>query len=109
MTPWDSCLESIVTGGGTVEVPTIKCLEIVFANILTVAISLGALALFVMLLIGGFKYLTSGGDPKATTSAQQTMTYAVAGIALMAVAYLIFRIIEFFTGVKVTIFTIPTF
>lgn len=105
MQDWKSsgCIQTI----NGVDIPTFKCLEVVFSNILTVAVSLAALALFVMLLIGGFKYLTSGGDQKATASAQQTMTYAIAGIALMALAFLIFRIIEYFTGVKVTIFSIP--
>lgn len=103
MKNWNECLQTI----GGVDVPTFKCFEVVFYRILNIIVSLGVLALFVMLVIGGFKYLTSGGDQKQTTSAQQTMTYAIAGIALMAIAYLIFRIIEAFTGVKITIFTIP--
>ena len=103
MKDWSSCLQNI----NGVEVPTLKCLEIVFSNILFVAVSLSVFALFAMLLVGGFKYLTSGGDQKATASAQQTMTYAIAGIALLAIAFLIFRIIEVFTGVNVTKFVIP--
>lgn len=90
-----------------VDVPTFKCLEAVFIQILNIAVSLAVLALFIMLVIGGFKYLTSGGDQKATASAQQTLTYAVSGIALLAIAFLIFRLIEFFTGVKITVFTVP--
>jgi len=99
------CIKTV----GGVDVPTLKCLEAVYAQILTVVISLGLLALFVMLLIGGFKFLTSGADPKAATSAKQTMTYAIAGIALMAVSYLIFRLIEFYIGKpgSLTIFKIP--
>ena len=102
------CMQKVSPGGGAeFEIPTIKCFEVVFKNILTVVVSLAVVALFVMLTIGGFKYLTSGGDQKATASAQQTMTYAIAGIALMAVAYIIFRIIETYTGVPVTNFVIP--
>ena len=92
---------------GDIKIPTFKCLEVVFSNILFVAVSLAALALFVMLFVGGFKFLTSGGDPKATTSAKQTITYAIIGIVLMALAYLIFLLIQTFTGVNVTTFTIP--
>ena len=98
-------VECIKTIGG-VDVPTLKCLEAVYQQILMITISLGLLALFVMLTIGGFKFLTAGGDPKAAASAKQTMTYAVMGIALMAIAFLIFSIIEAYTGVKVTIFEI---
>lgn len=92
----------------TPDVATFKCLEVIFGNILTIAVSLAVLALFAMLIMGGFKFLTSGGDPKAAGSARQTMTYAILGIVLMAIAYLIFRLIETFTGVNVTNFTIPT-
>ena len=104
MKNWGStpCIKTI----GGVDVPTLKCLEEVYKNILKVIISLGLLALFVMLLTGGFKFLTAGGDPKAAASAKQTMTYAVAGIGMMAIAFLIFRLIEFYTGVTITVFTI---
>ena len=107
MKEWNgvACIKTI----GGVDVPTFKCLEAVFAQILTIAVSLGVLALFVMLTVGGFKYLTAGADPKAAASARQTMTYAVAGIALMAIAFIIFRLIEYFTGVKITVFEIPSF
>lgn len=100
-------IQCIQTIPGVGDVPTLKCLEAVFQNILTVAISLALLALFVMLLIGGFKYLTSGGDQKATATAQQTMTSALIGIVLLALAFIIFKLIEQFTGVNVTKFEIP--
>lgn len=102
------CIEVFNTGGSTFEVPTIKCFEAIFSRILSIIVSLAVLALFVMLVIGGFKYLTSAGDQKKTAGAQATMTHAIAGIALMAIAFLIFKIIQAFTGVDITTFTIPT-
>jgi len=90
------------------DIATFKCLEVIFANILTIFVSLAVLALFAMLIMGGFRFLTSGGDPKAAGAARQTMTYAIAGIILMAVAYLVFTLIEAFTGVKITLFEIKT-
>lgn len=103
MPNWSSCTINV----GGVDIPTFKCLEVVFGRILNIAVGLAVLALFVMLIVGGFKFLTSGGDQKATASAQQTMTFAIAGIGLMVLAYLIFRIIEVFTGVTLTKFVIP--
>lgn len=107
MTEWDHtgvfCIQTI----GGVEVPTLKCFEAIFVLILRIVIPLAALALFVMILIGGFKFLTSAGDQKATASAKQTITYAIMGIVLMVLAYLIFKIIYFFTGVDVFKFVIP--
>lgn len=103
MTDWSTCTLNI----GGVDIPTLRCLEVVFTRILTISISLAVLALFIMLTIGGFKFLTSGGDQKAAASAQQTMTYAIIGIVLFAVAFIIFKLIESFTGVNITTFTIP--
>lgn len=105
MKDWKDCLQPVQ--GVSDGVPTLKCLEVVFARILQIFVSLAVLALFVMLVIGGFKYLTSGGDQKKTAEAQQTMTYAIAGIVLMVLAFLIFKLIENFTGVTVTKFEIP--
>lgn len=90
------------------KIPTIKCIEVIFTNILSAFIPLAIIALFVMLIIGGFKFMTSRGDHKATASAQNTLTYAVAGILLMAVAYLVFVLIKVFTGVDVLRFEIPS-
>ena len=112
MKEWGECVKHIpipaIPGGSTVDVPTLKCLEVIFENILTAATGLAILALFVMLLIGGFKYLTSAGNQKATASAEQTMTFAILGIALLVLAYLIFYLISKFTGVDLLHFTIPS-
>lgn len=81
-------------------------LEDIFGNVVTSLLALGGIVLFLMLLSGGFKYLTSGGDPKATETAQKTLTYAIGGMVLLAGSYMILRIISDFTGADVTNFTI---
>lgn len=89
--------------------PNLKCLEAVFANIVSVVVTLAGIALFVMLVIGAIRYLTSGGEPKATEAAQKTMTSAVLGIALIIGSYLILRLLSSFTGVPLLKFEIPSF
>ncbi len=90
------------------EVATIQGFECVFRNVVSVAVTLAGLAIFVMLIIGGFKYLTSGGDPKAQEQAKNTMTYAVLGLVLIIAAYLILNFISVFTGIDaLKTFTIP--
>ena len=54
---------------------TLIDLEPIFGNIVKVIIATTGLVLFFLLISGGFKYITSGGDPKATESAQKTITY----------------------------------
>ncbi len=77
---------------------TIKDLELVFTNIVKVILAFGVVGLFWMLITGGFKYLTSGGDPKAVDGAKNTLTYAIGGFILLAFSFLVLQIIGSFTG-----------
>ncbi len=90
------------------NVATVQGFECIFSNIVSVVTLLVGLAVFVMLVTGGFKYLTSGGDAKAQEQAKGTMTYAVLGLVLIIAAYLILKFISNFTGVQSLLnFTIP--
>ncbi|MEK7168620.1 MAG: pilin [Patescibacteria group bacterium] len=86
--------------------PPLSKLEDVFGNVVTSLLALGGIVLFLMLLSGGFKYLTSGGDAKLAEGAQKTLTYAIGGLVLLAGSYMILRIISDFTGADVTNFVI---
>lgn len=59
----------------------------------------GAVAV-IMLIYGGFKYVTSSGDAQAVTSAKNTIMYAVIGIvvAIMSFALLSFVTTQLGTG-----------
>ena len=87
---------------------TLKDLEKVFATVVRSILALAGVVFFIMLLAGGYKYITSGGDPKKTAEAQGTLTWAVGGLVFIALAYLILRLIAAFTGVNSILnFTIP--
>jgi hypothetical protein len=85
---------------------TLQNLEFVFKRVIEIALGFGGIILFIMLLIGGFRYLTSGGNPKNAEAAKNTLTYAIAGLALVVLAYLILAFIQKFTGAPVTEFKI---
>ncbi|MBL7150715.1 hypothetical protein ISS86_02185 [Candidatus Microgenomates bacterium] len=90
------------------DVVTIKGFEIIFSKILSLATTAAGLVCFLMLIVGGFKYLTAGNDPKQVSSAQGTLTWAIGGLAIIIGAWLILQFIEYFTGVRITIFEIPS-
>lgn len=75
-----------------------------FGNILEAIIPLIGMVAFIMILVGGFKILTSGGDPKGMAGGKQTINLAVAGIALAITSWLILLLIENVTGSPVTQF-----
>lgn len=84
--PWGDC---VVDG-----VPTLKCLEVVFGNILFMASAFIILVLFVMFVAGGFRYLTSFGNAEKMKKARATLTYALVGFILFISAFLILKIID---------------
>jgi hypothetical protein len=87
-------------------VATVKGFEDLFQNILTVVLGLAGIGLFIMLLLGGFQFITSGGDPKGVEQAKHTLTYAIGGVVLIAAGYLIIQIIQVFTNVPLSEFVI---
>lgn len=101
----DACSQGygIADAGG---VASIQCIVPLVTGIIRAVVSLGAVAFFIMLLVGGFNFLFSAGDQKKLEAARGTVTQAIVGIVLMSLAYLIILTIETFTGVTVTDFTI---
>lgn len=63
---------------GTVE----SIIETV-VNILSFVVGVAAV---IMVIIGGFKYITSGGDSNSISSAKNTIQYAIIGLVLVALA-----------------------
>jgi hypothetical protein len=64
------------------------------------AFSLAAVALVLYILIGGFKYMTSGGDKNAVASARAMITHAIIGIALLIMLFLILAILPQLLGFR---------
>lgn len=79
-------------------IPTLDGLEAVFSNVVSLIIPLAGIVLFIFLMLGGFRYITSGSDPKKADLAKQTITYAILGMIFLALAYLILNFIATFTG-----------
>lgn len=78
----------------------------VLKNVISSIVGLGIIAMFVMIVMAGYKFLRSGGDPKSIESAKQTITWALLGMTFMAVAWLLLRLIFEVTGVEVRFFNI---
>jgi hypothetical protein len=62
------------------------------AIVRVLAIIVGAVAV-IMIVISGFKYITSGGDSGRIASAKQTLIYALVGLAVAALAQILVNIV----------------
>jgi hypothetical protein len=81
-------------------VPSLACLPIVFSDLINAAlIFIGSVAV-ILFIYAGIIYIRSGGDPKQTQSARQTITYAIIGLVLVLSSYGIISVISYVTGAK---------
>ena len=56
---------------------------------------------FIMLLIGGIRWITAGGDEKAVGSARNMITAALIGLVIVLVAYALIKLVETFFNVNI--------
>lgn len=74
------------------------------SDILLILTSVAASLSIIFVVISGIKFVTSGGDPKNLASARSTLTYAIIGIVVTILAFVILRVVQFFlTGSANTI------
>lgn len=59
-------------------------------NIISVIVGIVAV---IMIIWGGFKYITSGGDSGNVTAAKNTILYAIIGLIIVALAQFIVRFV----------------
>lgn len=69
-------------------------------RIINLSVAGAFIALTVVLVYTGIKYLTSGGEPKALQAAQQSFTWALMGMLFLVFAYLALLLINAVTGLK---------
>lgn len=68
---------------------------------------IAALISFIFLIIGGVKWITSGGDKEGTAKAQSTITAALIGLLIVFAAWAIIRLIETFFGIQILTLIVP--
>ncbi|MBU2051889.1 MAG: hypothetical protein U1C50_00130 [Patescibacteria group bacterium] len=72
-------------------------------NLFQVALILGSVLTFVYLIWGGIQWITSGGNPEAAKGAKEKITDAIAGLALLAAVWIIWRLVIYFLGITTSV------
>ena len=75
-----------------------KTLSDTIATIINIMSVFGGALAVIMLIVGGFRYITSSGSPEGTKSARNTIVYALIGLVIIATAQIIVHFI--INGVK---------
>jgi hypothetical protein len=81
-------------------------LEQIFSRVLFLSVGIAFVALTVLLVYAAIKFLTSGGDKKSIQTAWGIITWAFLGIFFMGLAWVIILLIQEFTGVQLTRFSL---
>ena len=72
-------------------------------DIVTILISVAAAVSIIFIMIAGIKFVTSSGDEKKLASATSTLTYAIIGLVVTILAFVIVRIVQYFLQSNVPI------
>ena len=73
----------------------------VVSRILPIVFIAAGIVLLIFLLLGGFKLLTSAGDPKAIQAGQKILTNAIIGFIIVIASYWITQIIEIIFNIEI--------
>lgn len=84
----DQIREGVRVSGGNQGNNSVRLQDRIRPIVNVVLFVLGAVAV-IMIIVGGFRYVLSGGDSSAVTSAKNTILYAVVGLIVAILAYAI--------------------
>lgn len=70
----------------------------VYSAIIIVA----AIAAFIYMIYGGVQWVMSGGEKEKLNEARGKITQALVGLAIVAAAWAIFKLIDYFFGIGIT-------
>jgi hypothetical protein len=76
-------------------------LGLLVSRAIGVALLIAGILVFVYLVWGGIQWITSGGDKAKTEEARARISAALIGLAIVAAAWAVMRLISFFFGVDV--------
>lgn len=83
-------------------------LQTIFRNLLGIAIGAGGLWLLVQLILGGYGYITAGGDKEGLSKATSRIKNALVGIVILLSVFTIMWVVEALFGIPLLVLNIPT-
>ncbi len=89
-------------------VTTIDCLPVIVGNVISWLLVFAGIVALIIIIISGFKFVTSGGEAKQAEGARKTLTYSIIGLIVILLSFAIVAFIARTTGVaSITKFGFP--
>lgn len=86
---------------GTGINPDISQVPDIFSSLVTLVFVIAALLVLIMLIWGAFQWITSAGDKEKVGAARGRIINALIGLALIALAFLIVRLVGTFFNIDI--------
>jgi hypothetical protein len=83
-----------------VDVISLSCIPQLLYNVLNAALILSGSICLVILIVSGIQFVLSGGENKQVEGARKSITWAIVGLVLVLMSYLIINLIATATGVS---------
>lgn len=74
----------------------------------SLALVIGAIIFFFMLLVGGIGWISGGGDKSRLESAQKQITHSLIGLAILLSVFAIIKLVGSLFGIDLLKITLPT-
>lgn len=81
------------TGDCTTTGGSVSRFQEILAEIINIFSLVVGVVAVIMIIFGGFKYITSGGNQESIKSAKQTLVYALIGLVIVALAQVIVKFV----------------
>jgi hypothetical protein len=70
------------------------------SRFVSIGIAVGGVLTLILLIWGGFKYISSAGDPKGPGEARDIITAGLVGFGIVFIAFWVVQLIELATGTQ---------
>jgi hypothetical protein len=91
----DACAGITLTGGDCKGNTGANKINSTLANVINIISSIVGVVAVIMIIVGGFRYITSGGDSNKIAAAKSTIIYAIIGLIVVALAQIIVHFVIF--------------
>ena len=68
-------------------------------KLIAIAFAVAAIIALFVIVLGGFKWITSQGDPKEISGARNTIIYAAIGLGVVFLSFFIVNLLSSFLGI----------
>lgn len=90
-----------LNGTGTINPYEVDFRKDIIPRVLNIAFVGIFITSLIFLLLGGIKWIMSGGAKDSVAKAKSTITYALIGLALALSSFIIFQILQQFIGARI--------